>query len=660
MFVSGEPNTPGTEYRCTRNAQACIDAGYDARVVVCAAVSFDDIAWADIAFFWRVEFSGHVSTIIDLCHRENVKTIFDADDIVFVPHYARINIIDGIRSIGATEERIERTFCEMRRTLAKCNFGSTTTAELATEMHAIHPVVHLLPNVYDHETLRSARLNLRLRKEPGRPAELLDIVRIGYATGSRTHQRDFKRASKALATILPHYPNVRLVLFREKDNQKPVLLMEEFPELSLIKDQIEWRDMVPLSELAEEFARFDISIAPLESDNVFCEAKSEVKYIEASLAGAASIVARTGPFLRSVRQDETGLFAETTEEWCSALTRLIEDPTLRTRLARNAYHDVLYHFGPAAQARRMKRAVMTTQSETSAAIAGELHFAEAARGRSPLPFIPESDTLFYNDLYGEARVTVVITSYNYAEYVLDALASVAAQTEKTLDLIVVDDGSSDGSAELVRLWMERNTGRFNRLILKRSHHNSGLGGARNIGMDAAETPYILQLDADNRLRPEACAALADSMEAGTAFAYPKILAFNELGPVIPEHDPDFPKQPGTPLFISDLSYNPLCLISGNQIDALALVAKWAWAAVGGYYVSKDAMGWEDFDLWCSFAERGLPGKYVSETLAEYRHHDQAMTNTSTEHVDRKSKIVDFVQKRHPWIRLTVSKAKPRQ
>ncbi|MBR0560226.1 glycosyltransferase [Neokomagataea anthophila] len=660
LFISGEPNTPGTEYRCTRNAQACIDAGYESRVLPCASISYTDIQWADIAFLWRVEFSGHVSTILDLCKKENVKTVFDTDDIVFVPHYARINIIDGIRSIGSTEEKIERTFSEMRRTLARCDHGSVTTQELATEMHALRPNVHLLPNVYNNETLSRSRSHLRLRGEPNREPSSLDIIRIGYATGSRTHQRDFARASKALAEILHIYPNVRLVLFQEKENKKPVLLIEEFPELIAVANQIEWRDMTPLSELSYEFARFDISIAPLESDNVFCNAKSEVKFLEASLAGAASIVARTGPFLRIVREGETGLFADSIEEWREALIALIENPTQRINLARNAYHDVLYNFGPVAQSRRMKRAILSMESESQAALAGELHFAEALRGRPELPVIPDSETLFYNDCLGEARVTVVITSYNYADYLLEALTSVEEQTEDLLDLIVVDDGSTDGSPEIIRLWMERKTTRFNRLVLRRSCENAGLGGARNIGMDAAETPYILHLDADNRLRPNACSTLADAMEHDTAFSYPTIECFNEHGPVIADYDPDFPQPPGTPLSLSNLSYNPFALISGNQIDAMALVTKWAWAAVGGYYVSRDAMGWEDFDLWCSFAEHGFAGKHVPDVLAEYRHHAGAMTNTSTEVTNRKEKIVNFVQQRHPWIRLSVSAAKQRQ
>ncbi|GFE95729.1 glycosyltransferase [Gluconobacter sp. Gdi] len=659
LFIAGEPDTPGVAYRCDRNAEAVRNAGYEARIQPCATVGYEDIRWADVMIFWRVEYSGHVSTILDLAQQEGVRTIFDADDIVFVPHYARIDFIDGIRSVGATEERIERCFADMRRTLVRCEQGSATTRELALAMHELRPVIHLLPNVYDHETLRRSRLGCRLRGEPGRSTSDDGLIRIGYATGSRTHQRDFTIAYPALTSVLKARPNTRLVLFREKDNHRPVLLMEEFPALKAVESQIEWRDMVPLSELGEEFARFDISIAPLEVGNIFCEAKSEIKFLEASLAGNASIVSPTGPFRRVVRNNETGLLAETQEEWTSALLKLVDNPDLRRTLARNAYHDVLWPFSPEAQARRMALALSSLNGDVEAAQAAETLLARGRVKPPALPVVPESETLFHHDILGEADVTVIVTSYNYANHVLDALDSVVAQTLPILDLIVVDDGSTDESADLIRIWMERHTGRFNRLIFRRSIRNAGLGGARNIGMDAAETPHTLQLDADNILRPDACETLLAAMTFGIAYAYPLIQCFDENGPLVTKKTPDLITPPGAPVLLGDLPSNPLTLVSGNRIDAMAMVAKWAWAAAGGYYVSREAMGWEDYDLWCTFAELGLPGRQVPAVLADYRQHSSSMTNASTERTAHKARVVAYVQDRHPWINLTAEKAHQR-
>ena len=660
LFIAGEPDTPGVLYRCSRNAAAARDAGFDARVLPCASVGYDDIHWADVMVFWRVEYSGHVSTIFDLARSENVVTIFDADDIVFVPHYARVDLIDGIRSIGATEEQIERCFSDMRRTFLRCDQGSTTTAELVFAMHSLRPVVHLLPNIYDMASLKRARIALRMRGEPGRVNAGDGLVRIGYAAGSRTHQRDFAPICPTIADILHQRPQARLVLFREPETHRPILLVEEFPNLIPVQDQIEWRDMVPLAELQDEFARFDISIAPLETGNVFCEAKSEIKFFEAALSGAATVASPTGPFRRVIHHGETGFLADSPSEWHDALLELIDNPERRVRMARDAYHSILWPFGPQAQAQRMKLALTSLNGDDAAARSAETHLARDRLAPPDLPVIPASQTIFHHDALGEAPVTVVITSYNYEAHLLDALESVAAQTLPVLDLIVVDDGSSDGSLALATTWMERHRERFNRLILRQSLTNAGLGGARNIGMDAVETVHVMQLDADNILRPEACEVLLNSMNDGTAYAYPLIACFNENGPVLMDMTADTHHQPGTPKLLGDLPFNPLSLVSGNRIDAMAMVTKWAWAAVGGYYVSREAMGWEDFDLWCSMAERGLPGHHVPQILADYRQHETSMTNASTEKDAHKARVVAFVQDRHPWIRLSAEQAKPRK
>ena len=62
--------------------------------------------------------------------------------------------------------------------------------------------------------------------------------------------------------------------------------------------------MVPLADLPAEMARFDVSIAPLEVGNVFCEAKSELKYVQAALLDVCTIASPTGPYRRAIRDGE--------------------------------------------------------------------------------------------------------------------------------------------------------------------------------------------------------------------------------------------------------------------------------------------------------------------------------------------------------------------
>ena len=110
---------------------------------------------------------------------------------------------------------------------------------------------------------------------------------------------------------------------------------------------------------------------------------------------------------------------------------------------------------------------------------------------------------------------------------------------------------------------------------------------------------------------------------------------------------------------SDRPWEPQVLVGANYIDAMALVAKWAWAAAGGYYVQRDAMGWEDYDLWCRFAELGFRGIAVPEILADYRVHGTSMVDRLLEVGDVKEKVVAYVERRHPWLDVLVRKAVPR-
>jgi glycosyltransferase involved in cell wall biosynthesis len=104
------------------------------------------------------------------------------------------------------------------------------------------------------------------------------------------------------------------------------------------------------------------------------------------------------------------------------------------------------------------------------------------------------------------RIGVVIPAFNAERWIGDAIASVLAQTQRGWSLVVVDDGSSDGTGEVVarfgdpRIRMIRQT-------------NAGASAARNTGMAALAGCALLFLDADDRLAPDALARLAATLEA---------------------------------------------------------------------------------------------------------------------------------------------------
>jgi GT2 family glycosyltransferase len=551
------------------------------------------------------------------------------DDLMFKPELARIEVIDGIRSAGHTERGTWTFFELIRRALDACAICVCPTEELADQVRDIGRTAFVLPNGFDEASHARARRGARSK----RIGDQDGLVRIGYAAGSRTHQRDFAVAVGAVARVMRARSHARLTVFRDPNGGEGVVLLNEFPALAGLEAQIEWRNMVPLEQLPDEMARFDINLAPLEVGNEFCEAKSELKYFEAALADVPTIASPTGPMRRAIRDGETGFLAGTEDRWHDTILALVDDAARRGQVGRAAYHDVLWRYGPARREELMLSLLRQIEGGRDGARAFELDLRRKSEPPRPTPTVPESEELFAVDTLGAAEVTVIVPVYNYQGVVIEALESVRLQTLEALDLVVVDDGSTDDSAGLVLEWARRHASRFNRIVVRRHCANAGLGFARNSGFAAAETPLVLPLDADNRLRPACCATLLERLRVErAAFAYPALQQFGDKDAVF-----------------NDAPYAPGRLVTGNYIDAMALIAKWAWAAAGGY--DHVRFGWEDYDFWCRLAELGLWGEHVPEVLAEYRVHRGSMLASSTDQHGNKRQLIADMHRRHPWLRI---------
>ena len=104
-------------------------------------------------------------------------------------------------------------------------------------------------------------------------------------------------------------------------------------------------------------------------------------------------------------------------------------------------------------------------------------------------------------------VSVIIPVYNVERYLDRCLASVVDQTYRELEILVVDDGSTDGSGALCDRWAERDS-RI-RVIHK---SNGGLSDARNAALDVMTGSYVLMLDSDDWLQTDAIECLYQLLE----------------------------------------------------------------------------------------------------------------------------------------------------
>ena len=132
---------------------------------------------------------------------------------------------------------------------------------------------------------------------------------------------------------------------------------------------------------------------------------------------------------------------------------------------------------------------------------------------------------------GPPLVSIVVTNYNYGRYLRSAIDSALAQTYPNVEVIVVDDGSSDGSREIIESYGARIAA-----VLKA---NGGHGSALNAGFVASRGEIVMFLDADDELLPVAAAQVVNAWRPGVAKAQIQLEMVDARGDPIGARVPPF-------------------------------------------------------------------------------------------------------------------------
>jgi glycosyltransferase involved in cell wall biosynthesis len=215
---------------------------------------------------------------------------------------------------------------------------------------------------------------------------------------------------------------------------------------------------------------------------------------------------------------------------------------------------------------------------------------------------------FHVDL-GTSLVTVIVPAYNAARFLAATLESVVAQTYRHLEILVVDDGSSDETPKIV----EQFTLADSRVRLLRQA-NGGVGAARNAGIAQARGVYIAPVDADDIWHPDKIAEQVAVMDQGSermGFVYCWSQSVDLSGRLLFRFPP--------------------CTANGAVLRrhvfrnflhnaSVPLFRASALTAVGGYATRKEQGGWqgcEDWDLTLRVAEKYEVG-VVPRYLVDYR------------------------------------------
>lgn len=195
------------------------------------------------------------------------------------------------------------------------------------------------------------------------------------------------------------------------------------------------------------------------------------------------------------------------------------------------------------------------------------------------------------------QVTVIVTCHNLAKYLPAALASVQAQTLQDWECLVVDDASTDNTAQVVAAG-----GWDARIQYLRTPENLKLSGARNYGFANARGRYVICLDADDQLAPETLATLSAALDRdqGLHIASGHLDTVNEAGE-------DRQRATGWPVPVVDFHQQ---LAHMNQFPYAAMMRREVFERGGGYRLR--AWRAEDAEMWCRLLSFGFRAAKVTE------------------------------------------------
>jgi len=193
--------------------------------------------------------------------------------------------------------------------------------------------------------------------------------------------------------------------------------------------------------------------------------------------------------------------------------------------------------------------------------------------------------------------SVIIPCYNHAQYLDEALLSVIHQTYTDWEAIILNDGSTDNTAEIADKWCKKDT-----RIKLISTANNGLSSARNIGVEFSRGEYISLLDADDKFAPNHLQSFFDVLSNDFDIVFSGYTYFNSLNPSC--HTVYLNKQ---------VSFEQI--LKGNIVPPVSVAfRKYFLNLTGGFDTTLKSA--EDWDLWIRFYKVG--GRLgISETPTSF-------------------------------------------
>ncbi|HEY2388370.1 MAG TPA: glycosyltransferase [Candidatus Binatia bacterium] len=311
------------EQLATQGVASTVRAHTDPRLVA-------DLDAHDVLVLFRAPDGAFIRHLLAHARARGRATVFAVDDLIVDPS---LPLPAAVRDAPADERRLWLDgVARYRRALEQCDAFLATTAPLGALGATLGKPT------YVHHCGLAAR-ELRIGAAARAAAARHEGVRLGYFSGTATHDEDLRTIAPLLRALLERHPALGLTIVG------PVALD---PALAPYAPRVERLPLVSWPVLAERIAAVDVNLAPLAWHDPFVAAKGAVKYLEAAAVGAPTVASPTAAFRNAIRDGTNGLLAGDAG-WDAALSSVITDPGRCARLGAAARADVETRFAPAAQ-----------------------------------------------------------------------------------------------------------------------------------------------------------------------------------------------------------------------------------------------------------------------------------------------------------------------
>jgi glycosyltransferase involved in cell wall biosynthesis len=293
-------------------------------------------AQADAVVLYRVPATRQIAELIGELRAGGrvVPVLSDVDDLIIDPQLR--GQVHGLEGLDEAATALWWHGVARYRTTVELSDGYIGST--ATLCEQVGRLTGLPTYRFDNGVGRVlARVSEAASARPRRPGPL----RIGYFSGTTTHDEDWAMVEPAVVEVLSTHPGTELWLGGH---------LHTGPALAPYARRVRRLPMLPWTSLPGILRQVDVNLAPLLPGSVFNEAKSAIKWLEAALVGTPTVASPTGPFVDAVEDGITGYLADAAPQWVAALTALLDDEQLRARTGARARRAALLRWSPARQA----------------------------------------------------------------------------------------------------------------------------------------------------------------------------------------------------------------------------------------------------------------------------------------------------------------------